>query len=94
MKNFITGIKTNLHIAMIMDCSNNSFTLNCESNPALYKECAVQWMESWSRDSMVKVSAYLQKLFGQTECPYRGYISDILGYGQCPSTEISFHRDI
>lgn len=53
----MTGIKTNLHIAMIMDCSNNSFTLNCESNPALYKECAVQWMESWSRDSMVKVSA-------------------------------------
>lgn len=59
----MTGIKTNLHIALIMDCSNNSFTLNCESNPALYKECAVQWMESWSRDSMVKVSAYSQKYF-------------------------------
>ncbi|XP_022324921.2 cytoplasmic dynein 2 heavy chain 1-like isoform X2 [Crassostrea virginica] len=52
---FASRIKTNLHIALIMDCSNNSFTLNCESNPALYKECAVQWMESWSRDSMVKV---------------------------------------
>ena len=47
----------NLHIALIMDCTNTSFTLNCESNPALYKECAIQWMESWSRDSMVKVSA-------------------------------------
>ncbi|KAK3100036.1 hypothetical protein FSP39_013759 [Pinctada imbricata] len=52
---YASRIKMNLHIALIMDCTNRSFTLNCESNPALYKECAVQWMESWSRDSMVKV---------------------------------------
>ena len=45
----------NLHIALVMDCTNSKFILNCESNPALYKECAVQWMESWSRDSMIKV---------------------------------------
>ena len=48
----------NLHIALVMDCTNNKFILNCESNPALYKECAVQWMEGWSRDSMVKVSLF------------------------------------
>ena len=47
---------TNLHIVLIMDYTNTNFTLNCESNPALYKQCAVQWMEGWSRDSMVKVS--------------------------------------
>ena len=39
-----------------MDCTNSKFTVNCESNPALYKECVVQWMEGWSRDSMVKVT--------------------------------------
>ena len=51
----ILGIKVNLHIALIMDCTNSKFILNCESNPALYKECSVQWMEGWSRDSMIKV---------------------------------------
>ncbi|CAG2190736.1 DNCH2 [Mytilus edulis] len=50
-----SGIKCNLHIALIMDCTNAKFTVNCESNPALYKECAVQWMEGWSRDSMIKL---------------------------------------
>ncbi|XP_053400577.1 cytoplasmic dynein 2 heavy chain 1-like [Mercenaria mercenaria] len=52
---FAQRIKANLHIALIMDCTNNKFILNCESNPALYKECAVQWMEGWSRDSMIKI---------------------------------------
>ncbi|OWF37256.1 Cytoplasmic dynein 2 heavy chain 1 [Mizuhopecten yessoensis] len=52
---FASRIKTNLHIALVMDCTNSRFTMNCESNPAFYKECAVQWMENWSRDSMVKV---------------------------------------
>ncbi|KAL3878520.1 hypothetical protein ACJMK2_030860 [Sinanodonta woodiana] len=52
---FATRIKANLHIVLVMDSSNSKFILNCESNPALYKECAVQWMEGWSRDSMVKV---------------------------------------
>ena len=49
----------NLHIALVMDCTNSKFILNCESNPALYKECAVQWMEGWSRDSMIKVGCLL-----------------------------------
>ena len=51
-----TGIKRNLHIVLIMDCTNSNFTLNCESNPAFFKRCAVQWMDSWSRMSMYKVS--------------------------------------
>lgn len=39
-----------------MDCTNTNFTINCESNPAFYKKCAVQWMEEWSKSSMKKVS--------------------------------------
>uniref|UniRef100_A0A2C9KF73 Uncharacterized protein n=1 Tax=Biomphalaria glabrata TaxID=6526 RepID=A0A2C9KF73_BIOGL len=42
-----------------MDNSNSNFILNCESNPAFYKQCAVQWMEGWSRDSMLKVPLML-----------------------------------
>ncbi|XP_052794024.1 cytoplasmic dynein 2 heavy chain 1-like isoform X3 [Mya arenaria] len=56
---FAQRIKTNLHIALIMDCTNSKFILNCESNPALYKECAVQWMEDWSSHSMKQIPAML-----------------------------------
>ncbi|KAK7096855.1 hypothetical protein V1264_003902 [Littorina saxatilis] len=52
---FASRVLSNLHVVLIMDYTNSSFTLNCESNPALYKQCSVQWMEGWSRDSMVKV---------------------------------------
>ncbi|XP_076467409.1 LOW QUALITY PROTEIN: cytoplasmic dynein 2 heavy chain 1-like [Babylonia areolata] len=52
---FASRVMSNLHIVLIMDFSNTSFTLNCESNPALYKQCTVEWMQGWSRDSMVKV---------------------------------------
>ncbi|XP_064610087.1 cytoplasmic dynein 2 heavy chain 1-like isoform X3 [Liolophura sinensis] len=52
---FASRVQTNLHVALIMDCTHAKFTLNCESNPAFFKQCAVQWMEGWSRDSMVKV---------------------------------------
>ena len=51
----------NLHIVLIMDHSNSNFTMNCESNPALYKQCSVQWMDSWSRDSMIRVSALTER---------------------------------
>ncbi|XP_022103094.1 cytoplasmic dynein 2 heavy chain 1-like isoform X1 [Acanthaster planci] len=49
---FASRILINLHIILIMDCKNSSFTMNCQSNPALYKKCSVQWMEGWSKDSM------------------------------------------
>lgn len=45
----------NLHVALIMDCSNAEFTVRCESNPALYKQCYVLWKEAWSPESMVQV---------------------------------------
>uniref|UniRef100_A0A8C9YLX3 Dynein cytoplasmic 2 heavy chain 1 n=1 Tax=Sander lucioperca TaxID=283035 RepID=A0A8C9YLX3_SANLU len=53
---FSHRIQQNLHIVLIMDCSNSSFTINCESNPAFYRKCSVQWMEGWSESSMKKVS--------------------------------------
>ena len=38
-----------------MDCSSPSFIQNCESNPALYKQCEIQWMEYWSQTSILKI---------------------------------------
>ncbi|XP_030632529.1 cytoplasmic dynein 2 heavy chain 1 [Chanos chanos] len=59
-------IQQNLHIVLIMDCTNSNFTINCESNPALYRKCSVQWMEGWSESSMKKIPEMLfSRLFGE-----------------------------
>ena len=42
-----------------MDCTNTNFSINCESNPAFFKQCSVQWLDGWSRDSMVQVPGLL-----------------------------------
>ncbi|KAK2847119.1 hypothetical protein Q5P01_010118 [Channa striata] len=56
---FSYRIQQNLHIVLIMDCSNSNFTINCESNPAFYRKCSVQWMEYWSESSMKKIPELL-----------------------------------
>ncbi|XP_068612804.1 cytoplasmic dynein 2 heavy chain 1 isoform X2 [Brachionichthys hirsutus] len=56
---FSYRIQQNLHIVLIMDCSNSNFTINCESNPAFYRKCSVQWMEGWSESSMRKIPELL-----------------------------------
>ncbi|XP_077466766.1 cytoplasmic dynein 2 heavy chain 1 isoform X1 [Stigmatopora argus] len=56
---FSFRILQNLHIVLIMDCSNPNFTIICESNPAFYRKCSVQWMEGWSEDSMKKIPELL-----------------------------------
>nr|XP_023648221.1 cytoplasmic dynein 2 heavy chain 1 isoform X1 [Paramormyrops kingsleyae]XP_023648222.1 cytoplasmic dynein 2 heavy chain 1 isoform X1 [Paramormyrops kingsleyae] len=67
---FSHRVQQNLHVVLIMDCSSPSFTINCESNPALYRKCCVQWVEGWSESSMKKIpEMFLSKAFGdeQTE---------------------------
>ncbi|XP_029458286.1 cytoplasmic dynein 2 heavy chain 1 [Rhinatrema bivittatum] len=56
---FTYRIQQNLHVVLIMDCTNSNFTINCESNPALYKKCLVQWMEGWSDMSMKQIPTML-----------------------------------
>ena len=41
-----------------MDCTNKNFSINCESNPAFFKQCSVLWLDGWSRESMVQVSNF------------------------------------
>ncbi|XP_062329494.1 dynein cytoplasmic 2 heavy chain 1 [Osmerus eperlanus] len=65
---FSYRIQQNLHIVLIMDCTNTNFTINCESNPALYRQCSVQWMEGWSESSMKKIpELLLARLEGEGE---------------------------
>ncbi|XP_073674385.1 cytoplasmic dynein 2 heavy chain 1-like [Garra rufa] len=56
---FSHRVQQNLHVVLIMDCTNEHFTINCESNPALYRKCSVQWMEGWSDSSMKKIPEML-----------------------------------
>ncbi|MEQ2260911.1 Cytoplasmic dynein 2 heavy chain 1, partial [Xenotaenia resolanae] len=64
---FSYRIQQNLHIILIMDCSNSNFTINCESNPAFYRKCSVQWMEGWSESSMKKIPELLLAKTEQTK---------------------------
>ena len=82
-----TIIKTNLHIVLLMDYTNPNFSLNCESNPAFYKECSVQWMEGWSKKTMNKVDCLIIFIFN----PYlfSNYIMSKLTSLQLPAMMLS-----
>jgi dynein heavy chain 2 len=48
---FIERVKQNLHIILSMDPRNELFQLRCESNPALYIKCNIQWWDSWTPET-------------------------------------------
>lgn len=54
----ISGVKKNLHIAVLMDFTDPQFLFRCKSNPALYKSCNVLWLDDWSDDSMILVRIF------------------------------------
>ncbi|PSN45379.1 Cytoplasmic dynein 2 heavy chain 1 [Blattella germanica] len=56
---FFERVQKNLHVILVMDFTNSNFTLTCESNPALYKECCVMWLPGWSSQSMRTVPQLL-----------------------------------
>lgn len=56
---FADRIKHYLHVILIMDCTNSNFIINCQSNPAFFKYCSVQWLEQWSRQTMLKIPQML-----------------------------------
>jgi len=51
---FASRVSTNLHIVLLLDSASPSFTAHCKSNPAFYKTCSFQWMEGWSKESMLQ----------------------------------------
>ena len=56
---FAQNVKKNMHIILITDVTHPNFVQNCESNPALYKECQVTWMENWSEGTLIKLPMLL-----------------------------------
>ncbi|CAD5120552.1 DgyrCDS9119 [Dimorphilus gyrociliatus] len=52
---FAKRVRSNLHVVLIMDCSNATFSLKLQSNPAILKECTVIWMDEWSSSSMISI---------------------------------------
>ncbi|XP_018025771.1 cytoplasmic dynein 2 heavy chain 1, partial [Hyalella azteca] len=56
---FSERVRRNLHIALLLDSSSSEFSVRCESNPALYKQCAVLWLETWCHASMLQVPELL-----------------------------------
>ncbi len=56
---FARCVRRNLHVVLVMDCTSKEFVVNCESNPALYKECQVIWREHWSERSLLNLPLLL-----------------------------------
>jgi len=53
---FVSRVQQNLHIVASMDPTNSNFLLRCESNPALYTRCSIQWLDAWSEQSLDDVA--------------------------------------
>uniref|UniRef100_W5K866 Cytoplasmic dynein 2 heavy chain 1 n=1 Tax=Astyanax mexicanus TaxID=7994 RepID=W5K866_ASTMX len=99
---FSNRVQQNLHVVLIMDCTNENFTINCESNPALYRKCSVQWMEGWSESSMKKIPEMLLSGAGEQEEKtslnadfFRSFLrihESCREFGATPSQYLSFLR--
>lgn len=69
---FSHRVKTNLHVALIMDSSADTFAAYCESNPAFYTSCSFQSMEGWSKQSMLKVPQMFLERSGVSKLVKKG----------------------
>ncbi|KAJ3197037.1 Cytoplasmic dynein 2 heavy chain 1 [Irineochytrium annulatum] len=49
---FVSRIRKNLHVVIMLDSASKNLTLYCEANPALYTKCQLEWLESWLPESM------------------------------------------
>lgn len=56
---FIARIQANLRVVLLLDCSEATFGVVCESNPALYNKCSILWMDRWQASSMVQIPQLL-----------------------------------
>lgn len=49
---FVSRVKKNLHIVLLMDPGHPRMLYRCESNPALYSQCAVLWIGEWRNTTL------------------------------------------
>mmetsp|Transcript_17017 Transcript_17017/g.54247 ORF Transcript_17017/g.54247 Transcript_17017/m.54247 type:complete len:3325 (+) Transcript_17017:156-10130(+) len=83
---FTSRVARNLHVVISMDPTNPDYTIRCESNPALYTRCSLQWLESWSDEGMTAVpNMLLEEVFNASDEDYDEQIVEQMGYvhGTC-----------
>ncbi|KAI9144619.1 dynein heavy chain and region D6 of dynein motor-domain-containing protein [Paraphysoderma sedebokerense] len=60
---FVHRTRQNLHVVLLTDTASPKFAVNCESNPAIYSSCQLEWLESWSHESLAHMAtSILNKL--------------------------------
>uniref|UniRef100_A0A7S1KLM8 Cytoplasmic dynein 2 heavy chain 1 n=1 Tax=Percolomonas cosmopolitus TaxID=63605 RepID=A0A7S1KLM8_9EUKA len=59
---FLTAqITKNLRIALSMDPTSHLFNIQCQSNPAIFNRCAIQWKTSFSSTGSLKIPKLILK---------------------------------
>lgn len=53
---FVKRVRDNLKIVISMDPANDQFQSRCESNPALFTKCNIQWWNTWSPETLKYVA--------------------------------------
>lgn len=46
------GVRRMMQVILIMDFTNESFIKNCQSNPAIYKQCNMLWLDLWGEKTL------------------------------------------
>ncbi|KAJ3116477.1 Cytoplasmic dynein 2 heavy chain 1 [Phlyctochytrium bullatum] len=49
---FVSRVRRNLHLVLLLDSSSPKLIPYCEANPALYTKCQLLWLDNWTNDSM------------------------------------------
>ena len=52
---YVSRVRKYLHVVLCMDPGHPKFLYRCESNPALYSQCAVQWIGEWGTSSLKEI---------------------------------------
>ena len=56
---FVSRVKRYLHVVLCMDPGHPKFLYRCESNPALYAQCAVQWIGEWRSSTLKQIPSLM-----------------------------------
>eukprot|EP01105_Mastigella_eilhardi_P022238 TRINITY_DN5471_c0_g1_i1.p1 TRINITY_DN5471_c0_g1~~TRINITY_DN5471_c0_g1_i1.p1 ORF type:complete len:3987 (-),score=1077.90 TRINITY_DN5471_c0_g1_i1:1263-13184(-) len=96
---FVSRVRQNLHVALLMDDSGREFTSRCQANPALYTKCSIQWWGQWSAEGTGYVpTVFLSEVFPDAEITKTAAITNqfiqihksMEGRGATPRTFMSF----
>ena len=72
---FVSRVKRYLHVVLCMDPGHPKFLYRCESNPALYAQCAVQWIGEWRTATLKQIPSLMDG------------IKDLIGGGKAGGDE-------